>query len=246
MMKAKENRRGISLIVLIITIIVVIILATVIILTLSKNNPVESAKEATFKEDVRTFQDELAMSVSKKYANVGGNWDGSITAITYEEILNYIPSFSKKYEEKFVITNNSLVYTNKLDKKEKEYAQGLNVNSLLPKEFRQVEYIESTGKQWIDTKILASNYPDICIEIKGNYTTIMNTDYQFVVGANGKDGPWIFIGYSKKYNSFIAQCAGHQKEEIFSKKDTNALSILFIRLSKSRVSDAFVLNANNS
>ena len=42
MMKTKDIRRGISLIVIIITIIVVIILAAVVILTLSKNNPIES------------------------------------------------------------------------------------------------------------------------------------------------------------------------------------------------------------
>ena len=47
-METKENR-GISLIVLIVTIIVVIILAAVVILTLSKKNPIESAKEARFK-----------------------------------------------------------------------------------------------------------------------------------------------------------------------------------------------------
>ena len=58
-------KKGISLIVLIVTIIV-IILAAVVILTITKNNPVESAKEVAFKEDVRNFQDELAMTVAKK------------------------------------------------------------------------------------------------------------------------------------------------------------------------------------
>ena len=49
------DKNGISLIVLIITIIVIIILAAAVILTISKNNPVDSAKEAKFKEDVRSF-----------------------------------------------------------------------------------------------------------------------------------------------------------------------------------------------
>lgn len=44
-----KNKKGISLIALIITIIVVIILAAIIIITITKNNPVDSAKEATFK-----------------------------------------------------------------------------------------------------------------------------------------------------------------------------------------------------
>ena len=52
------KRKGISLIVLIITIIVVIILASIVILTISKNNPIKSAKEAVFKEDVRNFQND--------------------------------------------------------------------------------------------------------------------------------------------------------------------------------------------
>ena len=154
-MKTKDIKKGISLIVLIITIIVVIILAAVVILTLSKNNPIESAKEARFKEDVRTFQDELALYISKQYTNAGGHWDGNISAKTCDEIKNYIPSFTKKYEGKFIINNNNLEYTNNLDEKEKEYTQSLNVkekNKLLPDEFRQVEYIESTGTQYIDTK----------------------------------------------------------------------------------------------
>ena len=59
-------KKGISLIVLIITIIVIIILAAAVILTITKNNPVSSAKEATFKEDMASIQDELSMYISKK------------------------------------------------------------------------------------------------------------------------------------------------------------------------------------
>ena len=60
-----KSKKGISLIVLIITIIVVIILAAAVIITINKNNPVESAKEATFKEDVKSFQDDLALTIAK-------------------------------------------------------------------------------------------------------------------------------------------------------------------------------------
>ena len=169
-----KNNKGISLIVLIITIIVVVILAAVVVLTLSKNNPIESAKEARFKEDIRTFQDELALYISKQYANAGGHWDGNISAKTYNEIINYIPSFTKKYEGKFVINNNNLEYTNKLDDKGKEYVQSLNVREkvkLLPDEFRQVEYIESTGTQYIDTRINSNTNMFIELEMSYNNNT---------------------------------------------------------------------------
>ena len=73
------QKRGISLIVLIVTIIVIIVLAAVVILTITKNNPVESAKEATFKEDVKTFQDDLALTVAKQYTDKQGQRDEKIS-----------------------------------------------------------------------------------------------------------------------------------------------------------------------
>ena len=51
----KTKKKGISLIVLIVTIIVIIILAAVIILTINQNNPLNSAKEAVFREDINSF-----------------------------------------------------------------------------------------------------------------------------------------------------------------------------------------------
>ena len=163
-----RNKRGISLIVLIIAIIVVIILAAVVILTLSKNNPMESAKEASFKEDVRTFQDELAMTVSKQYTTAGGHRDEKISTSNFDEIKKYIPSFSEKYRNKFVIEDDELKYTNKLDDNEKEYAQNLNVKErrVLPKEYQQVEYIESTGTQCINTRYVPNIKTNVEYKVK--------------------------------------------------------------------------------
>ena len=127
------KKRGISLIVLIVTIIVIIILAAVVILTLSKNNPIESAKEASFKEDVRTFQDELAMYIAKDYTNKGGQRDYKITATNYnpvgdpKSVYTYIPSFSKKYEGKFVVKNDKLMYNEDMIQQEKDWCNSINV-----------------------------------------------------------------------------------------------------------------------
>ena len=122
------RRNGISLIVLIVTIIVIIILAAVVILTLSKNNPIESSKEAIFKEDVRAFQDELAMYITKDYIARAGARDDKITATTFEKIKQYIPSFSKKYEGKFVIKNDVIKYNEEiLVGNENKWCESLNV-----------------------------------------------------------------------------------------------------------------------
>ena len=126
-----NKSKGISLIVLIVTIIVVIILAAVVILTLSKNNPIESAKEARFKEDVRTFQDELALSVSKQYAEAGGHRDNKITTLQFEKIKEYIPSFIEKYKEKIYIQNDNLVYNNdEISEKEFDWLNSLKIEQM--------------------------------------------------------------------------------------------------------------------
>ena len=117
---------------MIVTIIVVIILAAVVILTLSKNNPIESAKEAAFKEDIRIFQDELAMYIAKDYTTKAGQRDYKINADKYttdgaeDSVYTYIPSFSKKYENKFKIVNDELVYAGEVEK-EKEWISTLNI-----------------------------------------------------------------------------------------------------------------------
>ena len=126
------KKRGVSLIVLIITIIVIIILAAVVILTLSKNNPIESAREAAFKEDVRTFQDELAMYIAKDYTSSGGQRDGKISATSYDGIKNYIQSFSKKYEGKFIIQNDGLMYQeDNLTDDEKDWISSTDVKGIV-------------------------------------------------------------------------------------------------------------------
>ena len=131
----KENftkltqKKGISLIVLIVTIIVIIILAAAVILTITKNNPVESANEATFKEDVRSFQDELAMTVAKEYTDKQGQRDEKISTSEYGKIKECIPSFSEKYKGKFVIKDDKLVGTDKLTKNEKTWSESLNIST---------------------------------------------------------------------------------------------------------------------
>ena len=124
-----SQKKGISLIVLIITIIVIIILAAVVILTITKNNPVDSAKESAFKEDVRIFQDDLALTVAKEYTDKQGQRDQKISTSDYDKIKEYIPSFTEKYKDKFIIQDDQLVGTDSLSEKEKTWANDLNIST---------------------------------------------------------------------------------------------------------------------
>ena len=108
--KAKlTHKKGISLIVLIITIIVIIILAAAVILPISKNNPVSSAKEATFKEDVTAMQDELSMYLSKKYTDNPTSFDKSSVNLSGDAMVAELPS-TKKYKDKVSVIKGKLVW----------------------------------------------------------------------------------------------------------------------------------------
>ena len=103
------HKKGISLIVLIITIIVIIILAAAVILTITKNNPVSSAKEATFKEDMASIQDELSMYISKKYADNPTSFEKSTVNLSGDDMTTELPS-TKKYKEKVLVIKGKLVW----------------------------------------------------------------------------------------------------------------------------------------
>ena len=113
--KQKDNftklthKRGISLIVLIVTIIVIIILAAAVILTITKNNPVSSAKEATFKEDMANIQDELSMYISKKYTDNPTSFEKSSINLSGNSMVTELPS-TKKYKDKVSVIKGKLVW----------------------------------------------------------------------------------------------------------------------------------------
>jgi Tfp pilus assembly protein PilE len=110
--KQKDNftkpthKRGISLIVLIVTIIVIIILAAAVILTITKNNPVSSAKEATFKANI---QDELSMYISKKYTDDPLSFEKSNVNLSGDSMVTELPS-TKKYKDKVSVIKGKLVW----------------------------------------------------------------------------------------------------------------------------------------
>ena len=115
------HKKGISLIVLIVTIIVIIILAAAVILTITKNNPVSSAKEATFKEDMSNIQDELSMYISKKYTDDPLSFEKSSVNLSGDSMVTELPS-TKKYKDKVSVVEGNLVKNNsKVNSDEKKW-----------------------------------------------------------------------------------------------------------------------------
>ena len=181
-----KSKKGISIIVLIITIIVVIILAVAVIITINKNNPVESAKEATFKEDVKSFQDDLALTIAKKYTDNQGQRDTKINA-TGEAVKDYIPSFKNKYVNKFAIVDDNLVATDKVTENEKLWIEDLNLNSVEPEE-----------TNYTSEEIESSEYLYAIGKTKPEYVVAkFNNDYtEVVITKNGEESDGIIQGFA--------------------------------------------------
>ena len=119
------HKRGISLIVLIVTIIVIIILAAAVILAISNNNPIGSAKEATFKEDVRGMQDELSLYLSKKYTKDLMNFNKEEINLESDKMVEELPS-TKKYKDKVKVEKGELVWIGNTDTEEYEWFKELS------------------------------------------------------------------------------------------------------------------------
>ena len=135
------HKRGISLIVLIVTIIVIIILAAAVILTITKNNPVSSAKEATFKEDMANIQDELSMYISKKYTDDPLSFEKSNVNLSGDSMVTELPS-TKKYKDKISVVEGKLtLYDDKVNSDEKKWFIEVVGDSI----------IESIRPEWQDT-----------------------------------------------------------------------------------------------
>ena len=134
--KRTSEKKGISLIVLVITIIVIIILAVAVILSIANNNPIENAKEARFKNDVKTMQEELELLKATNYAKNNGT--------SYEEIKITDLKSATNYTDDFLVKDGELKYiAKKLTGEEQTWASGLGVGvaeEIILKIWKEITY----------------------------------------------------------------------------------------------------------
>ena len=169
------KKKGISLIVLVITIIVIIVLAVAVILSIANNNPIENAKKARFLNDLKTIQEEINLYNSKAYADAKSNGTEYVPA-KIEDIKS-----AEKYKEKIEICSGKVVLKNEVTDEEKKWAEESNIKVLIPNEYQEVEYIESTGKQWINTEFFPTTKTKAEIDIE--LTELEGGAYKFIMGS---------------------------------------------------------------
>ena len=171
------HKKGISLIVLIVTIIVIIILAAAVILTISKNNPVSSAKEATFKEDMVSIQDELSMYLSKKYTDDPLSFEKSSVNLSGDSMVTELPS-TKKYKDKISVVEGNLVKNNsKVNSDEKKWFNDVIGNTSNVKE------------EWQDT--IASVKYGVPIPKGFDYVTGTKDNGLVIKDGEGNEFVWV-------------------------------------------------------
>lgn len=85
-----KRNKGISLLVLIITIIVVIILSGTIILSLTRNNPITTARYAVFYNDMQTLREQISLYTISTLGEYP--WDSYIPS----EELNSMPTLKEE------------------------------------------------------------------------------------------------------------------------------------------------------
>lgn len=151
-----EKQKGITLVALIITVIVLLILATVSIQVLTGDNGLITKTETAVQSN-KDSQEEEKVKLAVSAAQLAGN--GTIkTENLNNELRSNFDDNNISVEEK------SEGWLFKRNREYKIYKDGkieCGDFILLPKEYQQVEYIESTGTQYIDTGIKPSLYTDI-------------------------------------------------------------------------------------
>ena len=203
------KNKGVTLVALIITIIILLILATVSISLVINNNILDKAQHGVDKYSEEEELEQIKLAVAS--AQLKGN--GYLTTDNLNSELQ-----DKFGEDKEAIDYNDF-YSLKLDKNYRIYKNGkVEEGVVLPDEYQQVEYIESTGAQYIDTGLLAKDHIDICLEIVGSFSATAKNKYIF---GCSEGSTYHLLGIAFGSLDFVGQKGVGGSEQIIKQADTN-------------------------
>ena len=173
----QNTQRGITLVALIITVIVLLILATVSIKLIMNEGIIDKAEKGTASYSSEEELEQIKLAVAS--AKLAGN--GFLTAenlnIKMQKVFNNTETVSEN-SNSFKYKSNK-TYTINKDGSVGEY------KSVLPANYQEVEYIESTGTQFINTRV----YP--------KSTTKIEFDFAFSDINSSQMNGWGSGGYNE-------------------------------------------------
>ena len=203
-LKLKNNRKGITLIALVITIIVLLILAGVTIATLTGNNGILSrANEAKTETEKATAEEKVEVAVLGSYDNNGNisieelNENlKNVTGLTSELPIEFLPTAVEVDGYEITILGDGNVILGKADGNFDE-EKGVNTPKL-GNNMELVVYNEETQKWVKDETNSAYSYVDTSIEGKENKSEWANAK----VTMNGVESYFVWIPrYAYKIDS---------------------------------------------
>lgn len=197
----QKVEKGITLIELVITIIVLLILAGVTIATLTGDNGILTQASNAKEETEQTNEKELI-----ELAVMAAKSDGQGVLTTDNLNREMKRNFNN---DKMVRENgSSWIYENEHIYKISEDGKVELVKPILPEEYQQVEYIESTGTQYIDTGIPSQ----AGLTIKAEITSLNNNIHMIPLGCN-----WgLYVEINKGY--FMADWGGFEVPATLNEK----------------------------
>ena len=210
-----KNESGVTLIFLVVTIIVALILTQVTLRwVVGPTGIIGRARDG--KDDANASVELEKVELAVTAAEYAGG--GKLTTANLDAALQ------KNFRNSEITTEfgNYWYYEGKrgyrIDKD-----GNIECDNMLPDEYQQVEYLESTGLQYIDARIVPVRYPNMVITVKGNYTQVVESNQdEFVMGVEQNGGPYILLGQSKKYgnNGFVGQMTDGGGERHMGSIDT--------------------------
>ncbi|MEG1059384.1 MAG: hypothetical protein RSE57_04305 [Clostridia bacterium] len=121
MKKTFFNKKGLSLMVLIITIVIIVIISTAVILTFTRNNPIINAKKAVFLNDLGVFKSSLNLSVISKFTQIHDEKALASLNAQGDEMKEYIPNITEKYYDIVKIEKGELRVLDTIKEPEKTW-----------------------------------------------------------------------------------------------------------------------------
>ena len=161
----------------------------------------------------------------------------SVNNINYNGNINkWKVKYKKENEEDWKQSNNYSFTIDELgnyrvkianNNTESREKQIMAKSLFLPSEYQQVEYIESTGTQYIDTGLLAKDHIDIYLEILGNFSSTAKSKYIFGC-SDGTSGSSTYhlLGTAYSSSDFVAQHGIGGSEKII--KSAIQINTLFV------------------
>ena len=149
-MHKRENKLGISLIVLVITILVMIILAGVVVVSLQKNNPIEKAKTAKDTSNLSALKEELELYKTNELMQ--GNKDANNISFTETEVKDILKNIPENLKGKVVVSNGKLgVGYSKITEEARDYARENDIFNAEDKTAPDADiYVETiNGKKYV-------------------------------------------------------------------------------------------------